>query len=371
MGPVHGRPAGPLMGRKVCAILPRAGHLAQDWADLTAPSTTKWSPASRGRIPGPIEAKTVGEGNRAGKPAYGGDAAARRGHPNAGVWLGEQLRAGDVVLSVRLVRKERRCWPRVAAMAMDVVRGDHIAGRKSWRMHRRGAAGVMVHAPTDCWTTSADLPSELDSLDLDTDLEDAVVVVARPGRAARSATFDVRLSGLATPTIVIATVGPVRAACNQHRRPSTMPHRRSRRVSCGVSDLCWARGHAAAERTRNGLCWLRLPMPRSQWPTWDAGGLSRSGRMAPPPRTDALGIRCMACAAWTPSAGKPSVTRLVVTDVRRRSLQSLLRRIRTAGQPLMPRPIVDPGPALAVAGARRFHPRSPALSPAARRRRVW
>ncbi|AGL28882.1 hypothetical protein J113_23950 [Mycobacterium tuberculosis CAS/NITR204] len=89
----------------------------------------------------------------------------------------------------------------------------------------------------------------------------------------------------------------------------------------------------------------------------------------------ALGSRCMACAAWTPSAGKPSVTRWwspMHAGVRSTGHATATGFVRS-DQPLMPRPTSIPARhwRSPVRRSTRRCSRSPALSPAARRRRVW
>ncbi|GJF17481.1 tRNA (adenosine(37)-N6)-threonylcarbamoyltransferase complex ATPase subunit type 1 TsaE [Mycolicibacterium cyprinidarum] len=98
-----------------------------------------------------------------------------------GVRLGRGLRAGDVVVLSGPLGAGKTVLAKGIAQAMD-VEGPVISPTFVLaRVHRprRADAPAMVHV--DLYRlldqASVDLPSELDSLDLDTDLEDAVVVV--------------------------------------------------------------------------------------------------------------------------------------------------------------------------------------------------
>jgi tRNA threonylcarbamoyladenosine biosynthesis protein TsaE len=98
-----------------------------------------------------------------------------------GEQLGRQLRAGDVVVLSGPLGAGKTVLAKGIAAAMD-VEGPVISPTFVLaRVHRarRAAAPDMIHV--DLYRlldeASVDLPAELDSLDLDTDLEDAVVVV--------------------------------------------------------------------------------------------------------------------------------------------------------------------------------------------------
>ena len=95
--------------------------------------------------------------------------------------LGRQLRAGDVVVLTGPLGAGK------TALAKGIGRGMDVAGpitspsyvlARLHRAHRVGAP-AMVHV--DVYrlldAPGVDLPAELDSLDLDTDLQDSVVVV--------------------------------------------------------------------------------------------------------------------------------------------------------------------------------------------------
>jgi tRNA threonylcarbamoyladenosine biosynthesis protein TsaE len=98
-----------------------------------------------------------------------------------GVQLGRDLRAGDVVVLSGPLGAGKTVLAKGIAKAMD-VEGPVISPTFVLaRVHRarRPGAPAMVHA--DLYRLldhgSVDLLAELDSLDLDTDLDDAVVVV--------------------------------------------------------------------------------------------------------------------------------------------------------------------------------------------------
>jgi tRNA threonylcarbamoyladenosine biosynthesis protein TsaE len=98
-----------------------------------------------------------------------------------GARLGEQLRAGDVVVLSGPLGAGKTMLAKGIAQAMD-VEGPVISPTFVLaRVHRarRPGAPAMVHV--DLYRLldeeSVDLLAELDSLDLDTDLDDAVVVV--------------------------------------------------------------------------------------------------------------------------------------------------------------------------------------------------
>lgn len=98
-----------------------------------------------------------------------------------GAKLGAQLRAGDVVVLSGPLGAGKTVLAKGIAAAMD-VEGPVISPTFVLaRVHkpRRPQAPAMIHV--DLYRlldeSSVDLLAELDSLDLDTDLEDAVVVV--------------------------------------------------------------------------------------------------------------------------------------------------------------------------------------------------
>ncbi|RAV17183.1 tRNA (adenosine(37)-N6)-threonylcarbamoyltransferase complex ATPase subunit type 1 TsaE [Mycolicibacterium sp. GF69] len=98
-----------------------------------------------------------------------------------GTELGRQLRAGDVVVLSGPLGAGKTVIAKGIAKAMD-VQGPVISPTFVLaRVHRarRPAAPAMIHV--DMYRLldhpSVDLLAELDSLDLDTDLDDAVVVV--------------------------------------------------------------------------------------------------------------------------------------------------------------------------------------------------
>ena len=98
-----------------------------------------------------------------------------------GARLGEQLRAGDVVVLAGPLGAGKTVLAKGIAQAMDVDGPVTSPTFVLARVHpaRRQDAPAMVHV--DMYRlldhTGADLLGELDSLDLDTDLDDAVVVV--------------------------------------------------------------------------------------------------------------------------------------------------------------------------------------------------
>jgi tRNA threonylcarbamoyladenosine biosynthesis protein TsaE len=98
-----------------------------------------------------------------------------------GARLGEQLRAGDVVVLSGPLGAGKTVLARGIAEAMDVAGPVTSPTFVLARVHpaRRSGAPAMVHV--DVYRlldhSAADLLGELDSLDLDTDLDDAVVVV--------------------------------------------------------------------------------------------------------------------------------------------------------------------------------------------------
>jgi tRNA threonylcarbamoyladenosine biosynthesis protein TsaE len=98
-----------------------------------------------------------------------------------GARLGEQLRAGDVVVLSGPLGAGKTVLARGIAEAMDVAGPVTSPTFVLARVHpgQRPGAPAMVHV--DVYRlldhSAADLLGELDSLDLDTDLDDAVVVV--------------------------------------------------------------------------------------------------------------------------------------------------------------------------------------------------
>jgi len=98
-----------------------------------------------------------------------------------GARLGEQLRAGDVVVLAGPLGAGKTVLAKGIAQAMDVDGPVISPTFVLARVHpaRRPDAPAMVHV--DMYRlldhSGADLLGELDSLDLDTDLDDAVVVV--------------------------------------------------------------------------------------------------------------------------------------------------------------------------------------------------
>jgi tRNA threonylcarbamoyladenosine biosynthesis protein TsaE len=98
-----------------------------------------------------------------------------------GARLGSQLRAGDVVVLSGPLGAGKTVLAKGIADAMDVDGPVTSPTFVLARVHpaRRAGAPAMVHV--DVYRllehTAADLLGELDSLDLDTDLADAVVVV--------------------------------------------------------------------------------------------------------------------------------------------------------------------------------------------------
>ena len=98
-----------------------------------------------------------------------------------GARLGEQLRAGDVVVLSGPLGAGKTVLAKGIAQAMDVEGPVTSPTFVLARVHpaRRPGAPAMVHV--DMYRlldhSGADLLGELDSLDLDTDLDDAVVVV--------------------------------------------------------------------------------------------------------------------------------------------------------------------------------------------------
>ena len=98
-----------------------------------------------------------------------------------GASLGRSLRAGDVVVLSGPLGAGKTVLAKGIAQAMD-VEGPVISPTFVLaRVHRARRAGAPAMVHVDPYRlldqTSVDLLAELDSLDLDTDLDDAVVVV--------------------------------------------------------------------------------------------------------------------------------------------------------------------------------------------------
>ncbi len=129
--------------------------------------------------------------------------------------LGEQLRAGDVVVLSGPLGAGKTVLAKGIAAAMDVDGPVTSPTYVLARVHpaRQPGSPAMVHV--DVYRlldhpdhTSADLLGELDSLDLDTDLDDSVVVVEwGEGLAERLSErhLDVRLQRLSHSDTRIAT----------------------------------------------------------------------------------------------------------------------------------------------------------------------
>ncbi|WP_131722669.1 tRNA (adenosine(37)-N6)-threonylcarbamoyltransferase complex ATPase subunit type 1 TsaE, partial [Mycolicibacterium chlorophenolicum] len=98
-----------------------------------------------------------------------------------GADLGRQLRAGDVVVLSGPLGAGKTVLAKGIAQGMD-VEGPVISPTFVLaRVHRARQAGAPTMVHVDLYRlldqASVDLLAELDSLDLDTDLDDAVVVV--------------------------------------------------------------------------------------------------------------------------------------------------------------------------------------------------
>ena len=129
-----------------------------------------------------------------------------------GFQLGGQLRAGDVVVLSGPLGAGKTVLARGIAAAMDVDGPVTSPTYVLARVHppRRPGTPAMIHV--DVYRlldhTATDLLGELDSLDLDTDLEDAVVVVEwGEGLAERLAErhLDIRLERISDSDTRIAT----------------------------------------------------------------------------------------------------------------------------------------------------------------------
>lgn len=129
-----------------------------------------------------------------------------------GAQLGAQLRAGDVVVLSGPLGAGKTVLAKGIAAAMDVDGPVTSPTFVLARVHpaRRAGAPAMIHV--DMYRlldhSGADLLGELDSLDLDTDLEGAVVVVEwGEGLAERLSErhLDVRLERVTNSDVRIAT----------------------------------------------------------------------------------------------------------------------------------------------------------------------
>ena len=98
-----------------------------------------------------------------------------------GVRLGSQLRAGDVVVLSGPLGAGKTVLAKGIAQALDVEGPVVSPTFVLARVHRARRAGAPSMVHVDLYRLldqeSVDLLAELDSLDLDTDLDDAVVVV--------------------------------------------------------------------------------------------------------------------------------------------------------------------------------------------------
>ncbi|WP_326547822.1 tRNA (adenosine(37)-N6)-threonylcarbamoyltransferase complex ATPase subunit type 1 TsaE [Mycolicibacterium sp. ND9-15] len=98
-----------------------------------------------------------------------------------GAELGEQLRAGDVVVLSGPLGAGKTVLAKGIARAMDVQGPVTSPTFVLARVHRARRVGTPAMVHVDMYRlldhVGADLLAELDSLDLDTDLDDAVVVV--------------------------------------------------------------------------------------------------------------------------------------------------------------------------------------------------
>ena len=98
-----------------------------------------------------------------------------------GVRLGRELRAGDVVVLSGPLGAGKTVLAKGIARAMDVDGPVVSPTFVLARVHRARSADAPAMIHVDLYRllddSSVDLLAELDSLDLDTDLEDAVVVV--------------------------------------------------------------------------------------------------------------------------------------------------------------------------------------------------
>jgi len=95
--------------------------------------------------------------------------------------LGRQLRAGDVVVLSGPLGAGKTALAKGIALGMDVEGPVTSPTYVLARVHRANQTGCPAMVHVDVYrlldSSAADLLAELDSLDLDTDLEDSVVVV--------------------------------------------------------------------------------------------------------------------------------------------------------------------------------------------------
>ena len=133
-----------------------------------------------------------------------------------GTRLGEQLRAGDVVVLSGPLGAGKTVLAKGIAAAMDVDGPVTSPTYVLARVHpaRRPGAPAMIHVDVyrlldpSTQKSAGDLLGELDSLDLDTDLQDAVVVVEwGEGLAERLSErhLDIRLERISQSDTRIAT----------------------------------------------------------------------------------------------------------------------------------------------------------------------
>ncbi|CAJ1585110.1 tRNA (adenosine(37)-N6)-threonylcarbamoyltransferase complex ATPase subunit type 1 TsaE [[Mycobacterium] wendilense] len=129
-----------------------------------------------------------------------------------GVSLGAQLRAGDVVVLSGPLGAGKTVLTKGIAAAMDVDGPVTSPTFVLARLHRARRAGAPAMVHVDVYRlldhAAADLLGELDSLDLDTDLDDAVVVVEwGEGLAERLSDrhLDIRLDRAAESEVRTAT----------------------------------------------------------------------------------------------------------------------------------------------------------------------
>ncbi len=133
-----------------------------------------------------------------------------------GAELGAQLRAGDVVVLTGPLGAGKTVLAKGIAAAMDVDGPVTSPTYVLARVHppRRPGAPAMIHVDVyrlldpSGQKTGTDLLDELDSLDLDTDLQDAVVVVEwGEGLAERLSErhLDIRLERISLSDTRIAT----------------------------------------------------------------------------------------------------------------------------------------------------------------------
>ncbi|WP_374026337.1 tRNA (adenosine(37)-N6)-threonylcarbamoyltransferase complex ATPase subunit type 1 TsaE [Mycobacterium sp. HNNTM2301] len=153
-------------------------------------------------------------------PQPGGTATLERVEDTValGSRLGEQLKAGDVVVLTGPLGAGKTVLAKGIAAAMDVDGPVTSPSYVLARVHppRRPGTPTMIHV--DMYRLldqdGADLLGELDSLDLDTDLDDAVVVVEwGEGIVERLAErhLDIRLERLSGSDVRIASWQWVRA----------------------------------------------------------------------------------------------------------------------------------------------------------------